>query len=350
MMDSIKKQKRFFGANAPAHLRRSCHNPDAMSPLQTIPNSELAVSPICLGAASLGVGSSRREAFALLDAYVDAGGNFIDTARVYSDWIPGESQRSEKIIGEWLAARGQRSRIVIATKGAHPDLKTPIPRVTPAAIDADLAESLHHLRTDCIDLYWLHRDDPTQPVGPIIDALERHRSAGRIRAYGCSNWTPARIRAAAHHAAAVGAAGFCADQPMWNAAVIDASAIHAQDASLVVMDRTLHDLHTETGMACIPYSSQAGGLFAKLAADSDKASSSRTYPIAPNRKRLAVLQHIAQSGGWTLTQVTLGYLLSQPFPTIPIVGCRTVEQLADSLSAVDVRLSPHDVAAIDAAG
>ena len=178
-----------------------------MAQLHLIPNTSLAVFPICLGAASLGTESNRSDAFALLDAYTAAGGNFIDTARVYSDWIPGERQRSEKIIGEWISTRNNRTHIVLATKGAHPDLTHPIPRVTPADIDADLTESLRHLRTEYIDLYWLHRDDPIQPVGPILDTLERHRRAGRIRAYGCSNWSAARITAAAQYATAAGIAG-----------------------------------------------------------------------------------------------------------------------------------------------
>jgi len=320
-----------------------------MTSLRTISRTNLTVFPICLGAASLGVEMSRSDAFSLLDAYVAAGGNFIDTARVYSDWIPGETQRSEKIIGEWLTARRNRSRIILATKGAHPDLKRPLPRVTPAAIDDDLVESLRHLRTDSIDLYWLHRDDPTQPVGFIIDALERHRRAGRIREYGCSNWSAARIAAAADYAAAAGAAGFCADQPMWSAAVIDAAAIHARDASLVIMDAALHRLHAESQLACIPYSSQAGGLFTKLASGASARLSPSTYPLTSNTRRLDVIRHIAAEHGLSLTQVVLGYLLGQPFPTIPIVGSHTLEQLADTLAAADVRLSAADIAAIDAA-
>ena len=321
-----------------------------MSNLRTIPHTELSVFPLCLGAASLGVNMSRSDAFALLDAYVAAGGNFLDTARVYSDWIPGETQRSEKIIGEWLSARGNRSRIVVATKGAHPDLVKPMPRVTLGAIDGDLTESLRNLRTDFIDLYWLHRDDPTQPVGPIIDALERHRRAGRIREYGCSNWTVARITAASEYAAAAGAAGFRANQPMWSAAVIDAVAIRARDASLVVMDESLQQLHVESQLACIPYSSQAGGLFTKIAGGVAAAKlPTSTYPLAPNTRRLAVLQRIASERGLSLTQTVLGYLLGQPFTTIPIVGPHTPTQLADTLSAADVRLAPSDIANIASA-
>lgn len=321
-----------------------------MSNLRTIPHTELSVFPLCLGAASLGVNMSRSDAFALLDAYVAAGGNFLDTARVYSDWIPGETQRSEKIIGEWLGARRNRSRIVVATKGAHPDLAKPLPRVTPAAIDGDLTDSLRHLRTDFIDLYWLHRDDPTQPVGPIIDALERHRRAGRIREYGCSNWTAARITAASEYAAGSGAAGFRANQPMWNAAVIDSAAIRTRDASLVVMDESLRQLHIESQLCCIPYSAQASGLFTKIAGGVTSAKfPTATYPLAPNTRRLTVLQRIASEHGLTLTQTVLGYLLGQPFTTIPIVGPHTSAQLADTLSAADVRLAPSDIADIASA-
>ena len=154
----------------------------------TIPGTDLLVSPVCLGSGPFGTAVKPTDAFAMLDAFVERGGNFLDTARIYADWIPGGQNASEKTLGAWLQANGLRNRIVLATKGAHPDLKTMhISRLSPEDIAADVAASLHYLQTDRIDLYWLHRDDTALPVGEIVDALNQQAQAGRIRYYGCSN-------------------------------------------------------------------------------------------------------------------------------------------------------------------
>src|SRR5262249_51279519 len=122
----------------------------------------------------------------LLDAFVAAGGHCLDTARIYGT--------SEAAIRQWMQARGNREQVVLITKGAHP-LGDSGPRVTPQAIDEDIPVSLERLQTDTIDLYLLHRDDESQPVGPIVECLNAHKEAGRLRAFGGSNWTTARIQA-----------------------------------------------------------------------------------------------------------------------------------------------------------
>ena len=156
---------------------------------------DLHPSPICLGTADLGSAVNRSDSFALLDAYLDLGGNFLDTAKVYADWLPGERSTSEKLLGEWMRLRRNRQRIVLATKGAHPDLATMhLPRLSRAEIEADLHASLRHLQTDIIDLYWLHRDDPARPVEDILATLQDAVRAGKIRYFGCSNWRVERIR------------------------------------------------------------------------------------------------------------------------------------------------------------
>jgi aryl-alcohol dehydrogenase-like predicted oxidoreductase len=151
-----------------------------------------------------------------LDAYFAAGGNFIDTAHSYGDWIPGiPNAASERTLGALLKER-PRDDYVIATKGCEFDYRKGdfALRVTPAFLDADLSGSLELLGLDCIDLYWLHRDDPARPVQEIVDALIGHQRAGRIRHFGCSNWSVARIREARQYAASLGHSGFVACQPM----------------------------------------------------------------------------------------------------------------------------------------
>src|SRR5205085_396194 len=125
------------------------------------------------------------QAFTLLDAFVAAGGNFIDSALVYSDWHPGPRGSAETTIGRWLTERGNRDQIVLATKGAHPELKTMnISRLAPEDINGDVDKSLANLQIDQIDMYWLHRDDVNRPVSEIIDTLQNLVDSGKIRTYG----------------------------------------------------------------------------------------------------------------------------------------------------------------------
>ena len=168
------------------------------------------LSRLALG--TLGFSTATRDRdYELLDAWVEAGGTVIDTAHVYED---GDAER---VVGQWLRDRpGVRERLVLVTKGAHPDGDRR--RVTPEAIEADLADSLERLG-EPIDLYLLHRDDPTVGVGELIDALDGHRRAGRIRAFGVSNWSLERIEEANAYAQSRGVAGICCNSPHLSLAV-----------------------------------------------------------------------------------------------------------------------------------
>src|SRR3954470_479329 len=230
----------------------------------SLPGTPLKVSPLCLGSVTFGNTITESESFALLDRFVAAGGNFIDTARIYSDWVPGEKHRSERIIGDWLAARRNRAELVIATKGAHPLIETPdTPRTAAAELREDLEGSLRTLRTDVIDLYWLHRDDPARPVEHFIDALNGFLREGKIRAFGASNWTAARLRRANNYARQSGQQGFAANQPFWSLGV--AQSRPPSFTGYVKFDADAYRFHQETGLAVIPYTSQANGFFSKLA-------------------------------------------------------------------------------------
>ncbi len=312
-----------------------------------IPNTDLGVSGLCLGAAEFGARIDRAAAFRLLDAYAEAGGNFIDTASVYADWAAPAKSSSEKIIGAWLAERRSRSRIVLATKGAHPPLENmQQSRLAPADIVHDLEQSLRNLRTDVIDLYYLHRDDTARPVGEIVETLAAQQRAGKLRAFGCSNWRAARLRAAQQYAVTHGLPGFAANQMFWSLAV------HGPlpDPTTAAMDGEMYALHRDSGLAAIPYSSQARGVFYKLAQGGEarlSAGERSLYPPAPNLKRLRCAQKLAAELGVGLTAIVLGYLQSQPFVTVPILGSRTVEQLADSLAAGSTRLSPAQLAYLE---
>lgn len=306
-----------------------------------IPHTALEAAVISLGAADFGGSIDRQVSFALLDAYTAAGGNFIDTASVYNDWIPGERSRSEKLIGEWLRARGSRHEMILATKGAHPKLaRMHVPRLSPGEIRRDVEASLRHLGVERIDLYYLHRDDPARPVEEILGTLEELVEEGKLRYYGCSNWTPTRIMTAQEHAARSGAAGFAAVQNLWNLAHIDRHAL--VDKTQVVMSDTLWAYHRQTGLAAIPYSAQANGIFHKLAAGLEDRVRPQLAALMLNpltRQRFERVQALQAATGWSVTQIVLGYLMAQPFVTIPVIGPRTLHQLAESLSAAEISMT-----------
>ena len=142
----------------------------------SLPGTDLEVSQICLGSAEFGLKTDRAETFRLLDAFVARGGTFVDTAHCYSDWVPGEASRSEKVIGQWLEERGNRSRIVLATKGGIDFHRPGNPiSLSEKDLDDDIGESLENLRTGTIDLYWLHRDEPSRSVDEIVRTLHLER-------------------------------------------------------------------------------------------------------------------------------------------------------------------------------
>ncbi|MES2464429.1 MAG: aldo/keto reductase, partial [Armatimonadota bacterium] len=213
-----------------------------------IPNSDLIVSTLCLGVADMGTKIPWETARQMLNTFEASGGNFFDTARVYAEWVPGGRHASEKALGRWLKERGNRDRVVVATKGAHPDLATMhIPRMSPEEIAADVDGSLSDLQTDRIDLWYLHRDDTARPVEEILETLWTLVDAGKIRHIGCSNWTLERMEAANTYATSKGRPGFVANQPLWNAAVVNPDAFAG--AGMVAMDEATKAWHEQTQTA-----------------------------------------------------------------------------------------------------
>lgn len=307
----------------------------------SLPGTDLRVSSLCLGTADMGTRIRRETAFRMLDTFVERGGNFLDTAKIYADWLPVERSLSEKLLAAWVSNRGLQGKVVIATKGAHFDLDRPsVSRVRPEAIAADIRASREHLQVAQIDLYYLHRDDPDFPVGELVSAMDEQVKAGTIRHWAVSNWRAERIRAAREYARLHHLADMVANQPLWNLAAIEPNAL--SDPTLVVMDDAMKAEHRQSGMAVIPYSAQANGYFNKLAEGRRAELNSlhrKMYENPENERRFERLQVIMEKRGLTVTQVVLGYLRAHPFPVIPIVGCQSMEQLADSLLADEVALS-----------
>ena len=314
-----------------------------------LPGTALQVSQLCLGTNQFGTALSDAQAGAILDAFAACGGNFIDTARSYGDWMPDAPRgASEQCLGRLLQQR-DRQQWVIATKGCEFDYRAGdfALRVSPEHLREDLAKSLEALQTDYIDLYWLHRDDPSQPVATLIDALIAEQKAGRIRVFGCSNWSPERIQEAQDYARSMGHEGFVACQPMWGLAEPDREAMQMYCPGGYYDDgyQTLH----RDGLSIIPYSSQSRGFFHKLATageDSLPDDLKALYLNDANRRRLPVLERLAQAHEVSINQIALAYLLSQPHVTVPIIGASRPEQLADSDGACRVTLSQAELDAL----
>jgi 1-deoxyxylulose-5-phosphate synthase len=267
--------------------------------------------------------------FDVLDEYVGLGGNAIDTARVYGD---GDAERA---LGAWLSSRpGVREQLVIVSKGAHPsgDMR----RVTPAEIERDLRVSVDLLGGP-IDVYLLHRDDPSVPVGTIIECLTALREAGLLRAYGTSNWTTARIDEANAWAAAAGLEGFCvSSQHLSLAAQNEEQWADTRSAG----DPEIHAWHVRTQTPLLAWSPLARGYFFGRSGPEVM----RVYDNASNRERRRRAGVVGERLGRTGAQVALAWVLCQPFPVYAAFGANTVDQVRSAFGALEV--DPGELAAL----
>ena len=197
-------------------------------------NTDLNISPICLGTAGFGDKSDLEKSFEILNAFVRAGGNFIDTANVYCKWLKGHGNCSEQIIGKWLKESGMQGKVIVATKGAHYSFEDPgRSRVNKEDIRMDLDESCRTLGKDEMDFYWLHRDDPEKPAEEIVDILEELKKEGRIRYYGFSNYRTERLKEIAQCLRERNLSGITAVSNQWSLAGINPGGNTNPDPTLV---------------------------------------------------------------------------------------------------------------------
>lgn len=294
-------------------------------------------SVLCLGTVGLGFDFSQKQSNEILDAYVELGGNFLDTARVYGDFAGGVCGISERAVGNWLAARRNREQIIVGTKGGHPELSAMnVGRLDRENLSDDIRRSLDDLMVDQVDIYWLHRDDVSRPVGEILETLNGFLQAGYTRFIGVSNWTTARIREANAYAAAHGMTGFYANQPQFSLARQEVMT----DPTLYQMDREMYEFHVETGMPCVSFSSQAKGFFIKLhdgAEISDGAK--RRFDSPGNRAIYARLLALSEETGYSVGALSLAYLTCNRFDIFPIVGVSRLSQVEFLREAGDARIS-----------
>ena len=296
----------------------------------TLGHTDLTVSRLCYGTNMLGWMLDQGKSNAILDTFAGLGGNFIDTARSYGDWMPDAPVgASERAVGAWLKTQ-KRDDFVIATKGGFYDMRVGDyrNRVTTDDVAADLAQSLDHLGIDTIDLYFLHMDNPES----------------RIRHFAASNWTAERIRAANAYAVSVGKEGFVASETFWGLAVPDAAAA-AQQGYQHYYEGEYEDLHAG-GLPIVAYAAQSGGYFTKLASGSVGEQLAARYANPANERRFAIVQSLAEKHGVSINEIALAFLLSQPNQTIAIFGGSSPEQVRDSAKADALTLTAEELAAL----
>jgi aryl-alcohol dehydrogenase-like predicted oxidoreductase len=285
--------------------------------------------------------------FRLLDAIFALGCNTFDTAHVYGQ---GDNERA---MGRWVNERGIREQVVIIGKGAHHNADRK--RVTPFDITADLFDSLARFKFDYIDLYLLHRDDPSVPVGPIVEVLNEHLAAGRIRAFGGSNWSHRRIAEANEYAAAHGLTPFVASSPNFSLAEQYREPWEGCISISGPQNEEARAWYAEQRMPLFTWSSLAGGFFSgRLRRDNldtfeDYLDKLAVYSYAgeENFRRLERVQQLAEEKGLSIPQIALAYVMSQPLDIYALVGCRTPEEFAANLAALEVRLTLEECAWLD---
>ncbi len=301
-------------------------------------SSGLDIAPLVFGGNVFGWTADEATSFALLDAFVEAGFDAIDTADAYSRWVQGHSGgESEVIIGKWLKARGRRDDVKILTKVGS-DMGQGHNDLSPAWIETAVEASLRRLQTDYIDLYQTHWPDPKTPQEETLRTLDKLVKAGKVRAIGTSNHSAEQVSEALAISDREGLAAYATIQPHYN--------LYSRDT----FEGGLQDLAVEKGLGVITYFSLESGFLTGKYKSVDQIAGTKREGMLKDKfdergvRILAVLDAVAQKNEATSAQVALAWLLAQPGVTAPIVSATTTEQLADTLKAATLTLSDEDVA------
>ena len=311
-------------------------------PLRPLGNSPLSIAPLALGGNVFGWTADEKRSFELLDAFVDAGFNLIDTADVYSAWAPGNrGGESETIIGRWLQRSGKRDKVVIATKVAkwaeHPGL-------APVNILQAVEGSLQRLQTDHIDLYFAHQDDADVPMAETLGAFARLIEAGKVRAIGASNFNADRFADALDVSKQNQLPRYEVLQPEYNL-------VNRAD-----YEKDFEPLIRQENIGVISYYGLASGFLsgkyrsaADLAKSSARGGAVKKYLNPHGLRVLAALDAVAAEQGATTAQVALAWLIARPGLTAPIASATSVEQLNELFGAAKLQLTANQIAALDLA-
>jgi aryl-alcohol dehydrogenase-like predicted oxidoreductase len=297
--------------------------------------SGLEIAPLVLGGNVFGWTADKPTSFAVLDAFLDAGFNAVDTADVYSSWVPGhQGGESETVIGDWMKDRGNRDRVVLITKvGYNKGLKA-------SYILSAIEDSLRRLKTDRIDLYFSHKPDPSTPIEETLEAHQRLIEQGKILAAGASNYDAAGLKEALDKSGGK-RARYTVLQPHYNMLVRDQ------------YEGPLEDLCVKEGLGVIPYFALASGfLTGKYRSEADLGKSARGGGMKKNLNKrgldiLAGLDRVASAHGATPAQVALAWLMARPSITAPIASATSVDQLKELAPVANLKLTSEDMKALD---
>jgi aryl-alcohol dehydrogenase-like predicted oxidoreductase len=311
--------------------------------LRQLGRSDLRIAPLMLGGNVFGWNVDEPTSFALLDAFVDAGFNAIDTADTYSRWVPGhKGGESETVIGNWLKRSGKRAKVVIATKvgenmGEGRNL-------TKDYILREAEAQLKRLQTDCIDLYQTHFDDEVTPVAETLAAYAQLIAQGKVRAIGASNISPARLQASLDASRQLGIPRYQSLQPLYN--LYDRMDFETDYAPICQRE----------GLGVITYYSLAAGFLtgkyrstADLAKSAARSGRVKQYLDARGRRILKALDEVAARHAATPAQISLAWLMARPGITAPIASATSLKQLEEIMRAPSIKLGKDDIAALDKA-
>lgn len=303
--------------------------------------TDLSVSPLMFGGNVFGWTVDEATSFALLDAWVDAGFNFIDTADVYSNWVPGHTGgESETIIGKWMKARGNRSRVVIATKAGW-EMAPGRKGLSKPHIVSECEESLCRLQTDYIDLYQSHLDDPDTPQLETMGAFAQLLNEGKVRAIGASNFKAERLDSALKISRDNGLPAFATLQPRYN--LYDRFEFEGELADLCIKEK----------LGVIPYAALAGGfLSGKYRTEADRAQSLRGVRMDARMNErgfriIDALAKVAADHNATSAQIAVAWVMARPAVTAPIVSATNLTQLEQLIASAQIRLETESVRTLD---
>jgi len=312
-------------------------------------NTDIDVNRICLGSGSFGGSTPKAACIEQLDHFFSIGGIFIDTALAYCDWLIDTPRScSEKLLGTWMKERQCRSQITLSAKGCHDKVLVPTndaltclrdqPHLNKEAIINDIETSLINLQTDYLDIFTLHKDNLAVPINEIIDTLQAQKDAGKIRAYGCSNWTIKRQQEAYAYAKKNHLDGFCTDQIGWCLNVQNKNSRSYN--TKVLMDDEAYKYHQSTKIPVMAYAANGRAYFHRLANGmSIKAQEIEEYDNDLNQRLLSILIDLARQSNVEVNTIVINYLLlDHGFQTIPIVGVKSIKELEICLSALNYQM------------
>lgn len=317
-----------------------------------IPNTDLFISPMGMGTVDAGVNWGRdvQSQDSMFGTFIEQGGNLIDCAHVYSDWaaVDGihEVGRCERVTGDWMKRHNNRHDIILTSKGGHPvytntHMDLHINRCTKADMRGDLEGSLELLKTDYIDIYFYHRDDPRIPVEEMVETMQDFVREGKIRYFAVSNWSAERQKAALEYSRKMGYRGPIADQSLLNLGAKYMNPL--ADDTMVACKGDLYEFHkAEKDIMMMPFMGNASGFFHIYAAKGYEGVKNSNYATEKNLELADRVVELTKKYNCAVTNVVLGYFSTEAFPCVPLYGPFNEESIKEAAKTFDIKFDKAD--------